>query len=156
MCIRDSYATLALTQRIMSAGHGGQILLSQSTYALTRDRLPDQVRLVDMGECHLKDIQRPEHLYQLSAPDLPSEFQPLNTLESFQHNLPTQLTSFIGREKEISEIKASLNSARLVTLTGSGGTGKTRLSIEVGTQLLANFPNGVWMIELASLSDEAQ
>src|SRR6185369_9859880 len=106
----SGYATLALTQRIMSAGHGGQTLLSQSTYALTRDRLPDQARLVDMGERHLKDIQRPEHLYQLSAPDLPSEFPPLNTLESFQHNLPTQLTSFIGREKEIAEIKASLNS----------------------------------------------
>jgi predicted ATPase/class 3 adenylate cyclase len=152
----SGYATLALTQRIMSAGHGGQILLSQSTYALTRDRLPDQARLVDMGERHLKDIQRPERIYQLSAPDLPSEFQPLNTLESFQHNLPTQLTSFIGREKEIAEIKASLNSARLVTLTGSGGTGKTRLSIEVGTQLLKNFSNGVWIVELAPLSDGSQ
>src|SRR6185436_19004779 len=123
----SGYATLALTQRIMSAGHGGQILLSQSTYDLTRDRLPERAQLADMGERRLKDVLRPEHLYQLSVPDLPSEFQPLNTLESFQHNLPAQLTSFIGREKEIAEIKGALTpnpspagrgeSARLVTLT---------------------------------------
>src|SRR5258706_881161 len=132
----SGYATLALSQRIMSAGHGEQILLSQSTYDLTRDRLPQKAQLVDMGERRLKDVLRSEHLYQLSVPDLPSEFQPLNTLESFQHNLPDQLTSFIGREKEIAEIKSLLNSARLVTLTGSGGTGKTRLSNEVGAEEL--------------------
>jgi class 3 adenylate cyclase len=152
----SGYATLALTQRIMSAGHGGQILLSQSAFELTRVLLPEQARLVDMGEWHLKDVLREEHLYQLSVPDLPSEFEPLNTLESSNHNLPTQFTSFIGREKEIAEIKALLNSARLVTLTGSGGTGKTRLSIEVGTQLYPNFHHGVWFIELAPLSDPAQ
>ncbi len=170
----SGYATLALTQRVMSAGHGGQILLSQSVFDLTRDRLPENVQLVDMGERRLKGVLRPEHLYQLTAPDLPSEFPPLNTLESVNHNLPIQLTSFIGREKEIAEIKSALTtstgsvqrpnpspagrgeSARLVTLTGSGGTGKTRLSIEVGTQLLPNFSNGVWIIELAPLSDPAQ
>ena len=152
----SGYATLALTQRIMSVGHGGQILLSQSTYDLTRDRLPEKAQLIDMGERRLKDVLRSEHLYQLSVPDLRSEFQPLNTLESFQHNLPAQLTSFIGREKEIAEIKEALGSSRLVTLTGSGGTGKTRLSIEVGTQELANFSNGIWLIELAPLSDPAQ
>jgi predicted ATPase len=154
--IYSGYATLALTQRIMSAGHGGQILLSQSTYDLIRDSLPETAQLIDMGERNLKDILRPEHLYQLSAPDLPTAFQPLNTLESFQHNLPIQLTSFVGREKEIAEIKEALNSSRLVTLTGSGGTGKTRLSSEVGMQLLPNFANGVWLIELAPLSDPSQ
>jgi predicted ATPase/class 3 adenylate cyclase len=152
----SGYATLALTQRIMSAGHGGQILLSQSTFDLTRDRLPENVELSEMGERHLKDVLRPEHLYQLTVPDLPSAFPSLNTLESFHHNLPIQLTSFVGREKEIAEIKAMLNSARLVTLTGSGGTGKTRLSIEVGTELLLAFSNGVWLIELAPLADPAQ
>jgi len=154
--IYSGYATLALTQRIMSAGHGGQILLSQSVFDLTRDRLPERAQLIDMGERRLKDILRPEHLYQLSIPDLPSEFPPLNILESFNHNLPTQLTSFVGREKEMAEIKALLNSARLVTLTGSGGTGKTRLSIEVSTEELTSFPNGVWLIELAPLSDSSQ
>jgi predicted ATPase/class 3 adenylate cyclase len=152
----SGYATLALTQRIMSAGHGGQILLSQTAHDLTRDKLPAQVQLVDMGERRLKDVLRPEHLYQLTVPDLPSEFAPLNTLESINHNLPAQLTSFVGREKEIIEIKAMLSSARLVTLTGSGGTGKTRLSLEVGTQELPSFANGVWLIELAPLADPSQ
>jgi predicted ATPase/class 3 adenylate cyclase len=152
----SGYATLALTQRIMSAGHGGQILLSQSTYDLTRDRLPENAQLVDMGERRLKDVLRAEHLYQLSVSDLSSQFAPLNTLESFQHNLPIQLTSFVGREKEMAEIKAMLHSARLVTLTGSGGTGKTRLSIEVGMDELPSFTNGVWLIELAPLAHPSQ
>jgi predicted ATPase/class 3 adenylate cyclase len=152
----SGYATLALTQRIMSAAHGGQILLSQSTYELTRDEIAEKSQFVDMGEHHLKSILRPVRLYQLNAPDLPSNFPPLNTLEYSPHNLPEQLTSFIGREKEIAEIKHLLHSARLVTLTGSGGTGKTRLSQEVGAQELANFPHGVWLIELASLTDPSQ
>jgi predicted ATPase/class 3 adenylate cyclase len=152
----SGYATLALTQRIMSAAHGGQILLSQSTYELTRDEIAEKSQFVDMGEHHLKSILRPVRLYQLNAPDLPSNFPPLNTLEYSPHNLPEQITSFIGREKEIAEIKHLLHSARLVTLTGSGGTGKTRLSQEVGAQELANFPHGVWLIELASLTDPSQ
>jgi predicted ATPase/class 3 adenylate cyclase len=152
----SGYATLALTQRIMSAGHGGQILLSQSAYELTRDRLPEKTKLVNLGEHRLKDILRPEHIYQLYAPGLPSDFPPLKTLEVFQHNLPTQLTSFVGREKEVSEIKGMLRSARLITLTGSGGTGKTRLALEVGAEELANFAHGVWLIELAPLMDESQ
>jgi predicted ATPase/class 3 adenylate cyclase len=152
----SGYATLAMTQRIMSAGHGGQILLSQSTYELTRDRLPEKALFIDMGERRMKDVLRPEHLYQLAVPGLPTNFQPLNTLEGFQHNLPTQLTSFIGREKELTEIQAMLSSARLVTLTGSGGTGKTRLAIQVGSQEFANFAHGVWLVELAPLTDESQ
>ncbi len=104
----SGYATLALTQRIMSAGHGGQILLSQSTYELTRDRLPEEVQLVDMGERRLKDILRAERIYQLSIPGLPSEFPPIKTLDSFPNNLPLQLTSFVGREKEIAEIHTLL------------------------------------------------
>ncbi len=150
------YATLALTQRIMSAGHGGQILLSQSTYELTRDELAGKRQFIDMGEHHLKSILRPVRLYQLNALGLPSNFPPLKTLDYSPHNLPEQLTSFIGREKEIGEIKRLLHSARLVTLTGSGGTGKTRLSQEVGEQELANFQHGVWLIELASLTDPSQ
>jgi predicted ATPase/class 3 adenylate cyclase len=152
----SGYATLALAQRIMSAAHGGQILLSQSTYELTRDALAEKIQFTDMGEHRLKHILRSVRLYQLNAPDLPSIFPPLQTLEYSPHNLPEQLTSFIGREKEIDEIKGLLNSARLVTLTGSGGTGKTRLSQEVGAQALTNFPHGVWLIELAPLTDPSQ
>ncbi|HKY54613.1 MAG TPA: AAA family ATPase, partial [Anaerolineales bacterium] len=152
----SGYATLALTQRIMSAAHGGQILLSQSTFELTRDEVAEKSQFIDMGEHHLKSILRPVRLYQLNAQDLPINFPPLKTLEYSPHNLPEQLTSFIGREKEIAEIKSLLNSARLATLTGSGGTGKTRLSQEVGAQELINFPHGVWLIELASLTDPSQ
>ena len=150
------YATLALTQRIMSAGHGGQILLSQSTYELTRDEMAEKGQFLYRGEHHLKSILRPVHLYQLNAPGLPFSFPPLKTLEYSPHNLPEQLTSFIGREKEIADIKVLLRSSRLVTLTGSGGTGKTRLSQEVGAQELINFPHGIWLIELASLTDSSQ
>ena len=154
--VYSGYAILALTYRIMSAGHGGQILLSQSTYELARDRLPAKAQLIDMGERRLKDMLRPEHLYQLTVPDLPSEFHPLKTLESFPHNLPTQLTSFVGRTKEMAEVRVMLNLARLVTLTGPGGTGKTRLALEVGMEELPSFSNGVWLVELAPLADPAQ
>lgn len=152
----EGYATIASTQRVMSAAHGGQTLLTQTTYELLQNTLPDGVILRDMGEYRLKDLRAPLRLYQVNVPDLPHEFPPIKSLDTQPNNLPAQLTTFIGREKEIAEIKASLNSARLVTLTGSGGTGKTRLSIEVGTQVLANFSNGVWLIELAPLSDPAQ
>ncbi len=153
--IYSGYATLALTQRIMSAGHGGQILLSQAAYDLTKDKLPEQAQLIDMGERRLKDVLRTEHLYQLSVPDLPSEFPPLNTLELFSHNLPAQLTSFIGREKEIDEVTKLVDENRIVTLTGSGGAGKTRLSLQVGAECLDQFSNGVWLAELAPVADPA-
>ena len=142
--------------RIMSVGHGGQVLLSETTAQVAREHLPAGTTLLDLGEHYLKGLVRPEKICQLVAPDLQKDFPPLNSISTATNNIPTQLTSFVGREKEIAEIKAALNSARLVTLTGSGGTGKTRLSIEVGTQLLPNFSNGVWLIELAPLSDPAQ
>ena len=152
----SGYATLALTQRIMSAGHGGQVLLSEITAQLVREHLPVDTTLLDLGEHHLKGLLRPENIFQLTTPELEKEFPPLKSISHATNNLPIQLTSFIGREKEIDEIKALLNSSRLVTLTGSGGTGKTRLSIEVGTQKLGHFANGVWIIELAPLNNESQ
>jgi predicted ATPase/class 3 adenylate cyclase len=151
----SGYATLALTQRIMSAGHGGQILLSQAVEKLTREELPAQARLIDMGERRLKDVMQPVHLYQLTVPDLPSEFAPLNTLLTFNHNLPTQLTSFIGREKEMDEVRELLSLHRIVTLTGSGGAGKSRLSLQVGMKSLHQFSDGVWLAELAPVTDPA-
>lgn len=149
------YATLALTQRIMSAGHGGQILISHATHQSIQDELPAEVQLKDMGERRLKDVLRTEHLYQVFTPDLLSEFPPLKTLELSNHNLPAQLTSFIGREKEMEEIKNLLAVNRMVTLTGSGGAGKTRLSLQVGTETLNQYSNGVWLIELAPIMDPA-
>jgi len=149
----SGYATLASTQRIMSAGHGGQILLSGATRELVRDTLPVESELLDLGERRLKDLLRPEHLYQLNGSGLPSTFPLLKTLDAFLNNLPIQLTTFIGRENEITEVKQELESHRLVTLTGSGGTGKTRLSLQVAADLLDRFDHGVWFIELAPLAD---
>lgn len=149
------YTTLALTSRIMSAGHGGQILLSGATRELVRDALPANTEMIDLGEKRLKDLLRPEHLSQVNAKGLPNSFPPIKTLDAFPNNLPMQLTSFVGREKEIGELKAELEQHRLVTLTGSGGTGKTRLSLQVAADLLENFDQGVWFVELAPLADPA-
>lgn len=152
----EAYTTLATTQRVMSAAHGGQVLISQTTYDLIGDHMPENVSLRNMGEHRLKDLRAPLRLYQVNAPDLPQDFPPIKSLETQPNNLPTQLTSFIGREKEIAEIKALLNSSRLVTLTGSGGTGKTRLAQEVAADVISAFPQGVWLIELATLTDPTQ
>ncbi len=151
----SGYATLALTQRIMSAGHGGQILLSQATYELVRDRLPENAGLIDMGERRLKDILRPEKIYQLNIPDLPNEFAALKTLDTQLNNLPVQLTPFVGREREIAAVLGLMRNTdiRLVSLTGAGGTGKTRLSIQVAAELLDEYEHGVWFVELASITD---
>ncbi|HLA06115.1 MAG TPA: adenylate/guanylate cyclase domain-containing protein, partial [Anaerolineales bacterium] len=151
--VYTGYATLASTQRIMSAGHGGQVLLSSATRELARDMLPTDTELLDLGEKRLKDLLRPEHLYQLNASGLPVDFPHLRTLDFFPNNLPIQLTTFVGRKKEITELKQELDEHRLVTLTGSGGTGKTRLSLQVAADLLDHFEHGVWFVELASLAD---
>jgi predicted ATPase/class 3 adenylate cyclase len=149
----SGYATLALTQRIMSAAHGGQILLSPITRDLVLEQLPSEIALLDMGEHRLKDLLHPTHLYQVAAAELPTDFPPLKTLESFPHNLPIQLTSFIGREREMAEAKQLLSNVRLLTLIGPGGTGKTRLSLQVAQDLLPSFTDGVWVAELAPLAD---
>jgi predicted ATPase/class 3 adenylate cyclase len=147
------YATLAMTQRIMSAAHGGQVLLSGATRELLRDMLPVDTNLLDMGEKRLKDLPRPEALYQVSASGLPSAFPPLKALDSFPNNLPTQLTTFIGREQEIAEVRQAMEHRRLVTLTGPGGIGKTRLSLQAAADSLETFRHGVWFVELAPLID---
>ncbi len=126
--------------RLMSAGHGGQVLLSTAFAELVRPNLPEGIELRDMGERSLKGLIRPEHIYQLTTLGLPADFPPLKTLEAFRTNLPAQLTSFIGREKEISAIKSLIAEHRLTTLTGVGGTGKTRLSLQTAADLLNSFP----------------
>jgi len=147
----EGYQTLALTQRIMSVGHGGQILLSQITYDLAKDKPYGGTELRDMGERRLKDIFKTEHIYQVVAPDLISEFPPLTTIEILNHNLPAQLTSFIGRERELDEARQLLSSTRILTFIGPGGTGKTRLSLQVAAEQFSEFKDGVWLIELAPL-----
>ncbi len=147
--------TMARVARLLSAGHGGQVLISATTEALLRGELPNGTRLRDLGEKRLKDLVRPEHIFQLVAPDLPADFPPLTTLEAFHHNLPVQLTSFVGREKEIAEARRLLGAARLLTLVGPGGAGKSRLALQVGAELLDQFPHGTWLVELAPVADGA-
>jgi predicted ATPase/class 3 adenylate cyclase len=141
--------------RIFSAGHGGQVLLSEATCNLVLRDLPFGVSLRDLGEHRLKDLDHPERLYQLVIPSLPADFPPLRSLEAFIHNLPTPPTSFIGREQELAEIKRLLATTPLLTLIGPGGTGKTRLTIQVATELVDTFKDGVRFVELAPVSDPA-
>ena len=154
----DDYAsthTLNRVARVMSAGHGGQTLLTLAVAELVRDRLPTGVTLRDLGRHRLKGLTQLEHLFQLIAPDLMADFPPLQSLGASPKNLPVQLTSFIGREAEVAEVKRLLSVSRLVTLTGSGGCGKTRLSIQVASELGVHYSNGVWFIELAPVADPA-
>ncbi len=141
------------TARLMSVAHGGQILLSHVTAELLRDRLPPGASLLDLGEHRLKDLVRPERVFQLVHSVLIAEFPPIQTLDSFPNNLPIQLTTFIGREQELKEARQQLASTRLMTLVGSGGTGKTRLSLQLAAELVTAFPDGVWFVELAPLTD---
>jgi predicted ATPase/class 3 adenylate cyclase len=146
-------AALNRVARLLATGHGGQTLLSQTTYELCRDSLPEAASLRDLGAHQLKDLARPEHVYELQYPGLRGDFPPIRSLSTHPNNLPQQLTSFIGRAKEIAEIEALLVRNRLLTLTGSGGSGKTRLSLHVAAESLAQFPDGAWFVELAPLAD---
>jgi predicted ATPase/class 3 adenylate cyclase/DNA-binding CsgD family transcriptional regulator len=139
--------------RICDAAHGGQILLSQTTRALVEDDLPDGVSLRDLGEWRLKDLARPQRLFQTVVSDLPSEFPAPRTLESFPNNLPRQFTSFVGREQVGAEIKSLLHQTVLLTLTGVGGSGKTRLALQVAAEVLDRYPDGVWWVELGPLTE---
>jgi predicted ATPase len=143
------------TARIMAAGHGGQILVSASTAALIGDELPDGATLRDLGEHRLKDLERPERLLQVLHPDLPADFPPLSTLNLRPNNLPTQTSGFVGRERELAEIRTRLedDSIRLVTLTGPGGTGKTRLALRAAAEQIDRFADGVFLVDLASATD---
>jgi predicted ATPase len=137
----------------MASGHGGQILLSSVTADLAREHLPADVSLLDLGEHRLKDLVRPDHIFQLLSPDLEAEFPPLAALDILPNNLPPLLTSFIGREREMQEARKLLASCRLLTLIGPGGTGKTGLSLELAADRLSDFKDGAWLVELAPLSD---
>ena len=139
--------------RLRSIAHGGQILISEATAQLVRDDLSGEISLRELGAHRLKDLQRPEQVFQLLHPNLPADFPALNCLDARPHNLPVQLTSFIGREEEIDEVNGLLSTARLVTLAGAGGSGKTRLAQEIGASVIEEYPDGVWFIGLADLAD---
>ncbi len=139
--------------RICASGHGGQILLSQTTRDIIEERPLEGLTLRNLGEHRLKDLGQAQHLYQVMMTNLPTDFPPLKTLDALPHNLPIQLTSFIGREREMTEINELLRSTRLLTLTGSGGCGKTRLAVQAAADVLEAFRDGVWFVDLVRLSD---
>lgn len=141
--------------RLMEIGHGGQILLSGATRQLLQSQSPPGCVFHDKGDHRLRDLDQPEMVWQVVHTDLESEFPPLRSLQAFPNNLPLQLTSFIGRERELQDLKLRLAGARLLTLTGSGGVGKTRLALQAAAEMLDQFPEGAWFIELSEVRDHA-
>jgi predicted ATPase/class 3 adenylate cyclase len=151
--VRDGdYSGAAVNRagRLMSVAHGGQIVVSAATEELLHDALPEKYGFVDLGEHQLRDLGRPERLFQVAHPDLGQEFAPLRTLDTFpRNNLPAPVDSFVGRRAELADVLTALRDGRLVTLTGPGGSGKTRLALEAAMAVLASFRNGVWFVSLA-------
>ncbi len=148
--------TLNRSARILATAHGGQVILSEAAHTLCAGEQIAGSTYSSLGTHRLKDLERPEHIFQLCHPDLPSEFPPLRALSQHTHNLPVQLTSFVGREKEKHTLIEMLAGSRLVTLAGSGGCGKTRLALQTAAELLEEFPQGVWLVELATVTDPSQ
>jgi predicted ATPase/class 3 adenylate cyclase len=141
------------TARLMATAHGGQLVVSEVTHALVRDDAPDGLEFVDLGEHRLKDLARPERIYQVNQPSLPTEFPPLRSLGTFPNNLPAALSSFVGRTSELEAVQEALSQSRLVTLTGAGGAGKTRLALQVAADRVERHPDGIWLVDLAGISD---
>jgi predicted ATPase/class 3 adenylate cyclase len=139
--------------RLMAVGHGGQIVCSQATADLAREALAEGIALVDLGEHRLRDLSQPERVFQVNAPGLMGTFAPLRTLDAFPGNLPMQMSSFVGRERELARVVKALDDARVVTLTGVGGVGKTRLALQVAADVLPRFREGAWLVELAPVRD---
>jgi predicted ATPase/class 3 adenylate cyclase/DNA-binding CsgD family transcriptional regulator len=146
--------TINRTARLRDLGHGGQTLVSGTTEALVLDRLPEDAWLSDLGTHALRNLPRPERVAQLCHPDLVNEFAPLRELKTVvSENLPVQLTSFVGRDAELTQVRNLLSENRLVTLTGAGGAGKTRLAIQIAGQIAGEFADGIWYVDLAPITD---
>ena len=155
LMVGDNYGGIDVHRgaRISAAGHGGQILISNTTRALVESSLPGGTSLVDLGDHRLKDIELPERLIQVSIEGLPQRFPPPRTIDARANNLPVALTPFVARQRELDAIKEMVAAHRIVTLTGPGGTGKTRLGIEVARALLPVFSDGVFLVLLAPVTD---
>ena len=143
-------STVNRAARVMSVAHGGQIVASLATCELARD---SSIQFVDLGEHQLLGLVRPEQLFQVVHPDLPQAFPPLRSLNTGKSNLPVQLTAFVGRERELDEIANVLEAARVVTVTGIGGVGKTRVALELAARNLSTYRDGAWFCELAPVTD---
>jgi predicted ATPase/Tfp pilus assembly protein PilF len=151
----DDYYGIAVNRcaRLRSIAHGGQVLVSESTAGLVRETLPEEMALRDLGFQRLRDLAEPERVSQLLHASLPSDFPALRTIDLAPNNLPYQVSAFIGRDEEMGRIKELLRGTRLLTLTGAGGVGKTRLALQAAAEMLYEYPDGVWLVELAALSD---
>jgi predicted ATPase/class 3 adenylate cyclase/DNA-binding CsgD family transcriptional regulator len=147
--------TVIRCARLRAVGHGDQILVSDAAAGLVVDQLPEGVILADLGSHRLKDLGRPERVWMVVHPDLPAAHAPLRSLDVHRHNLPVQLTPLIGRVNDVAALAQLVNAERLVTLTGSGGVGKTRLALAVAAELVEQVPGGVWFVELAGVTDPA-
>jgi predicted ATPase len=139
--------------RLMALAHGGQVVVSAATADVAADSLPPEVKLVDLGDHLLRDLSRREHVFQVEAPGLGSDFAPLRSIDALPGNLPAQPTSFVGRADEVRDLRTALGRAALVTVTGVGGVGKTRLAVQVAADLLPTFADGAWLCELAAAGD---
>jgi predicted ATPase len=137
----------------MALANGGQVLVSRATEQLVGDLLSEGVELADLGEQRLKDLARPERVFQVLHPELPVEFGPLHSYDAYPGNLPSRLTSFVGRERDLERVTQMLEAQRLITLTGTAGVGKTRLALEAAADVVARYPGGVWFCELAGVTD---
>ena len=145
--------TLSHCARLLEAGYGGQVLLSASAVSVAGDEWGPDIALRDLGEHRLRDLSQPERVFQVVAPGLALEFPPLRSLEAVRNNLPVQRSSFVGRDGELTAVRDRVLAGQLVTLTGIGGCGKTRLALEAGARLVEHFPQGVFFVDLAVLSD---
>jgi len=145
--------TVNRVARLLSLGHGGQVLLSETTRVLLQNETPTDVSFLDLGTHRLKDLDDAEHVYQLLATGLATEFAPLMSVDELPNNLPIQVTSFRGRDEDVAELKELIHGNRLVTLFGAGGVGKTRLALHVGAETMDRYPDGVWFIEFAPVTD---
>ncbi|MFZ4776428.1 MAG: adenylate/guanylate cyclase domain-containing protein [Terrimicrobiaceae bacterium] len=146
--------TLNRAARISSAGHGGQVLCSQAVKDLLSGRMPE-IGFVSLGDFRLRNLSQLERIYQVNAPGLPDSFPPLRSQQNLPHNLPVSQTSFVGRTRELEQVKELLGRTHALTLLGTGGTGKTRLALEAGRELLSDYPDGVWLVELATLDKDS-
>jgi predicted ATPase/class 3 adenylate cyclase/DNA-binding CsgD family transcriptional regulator len=155
--LRDSgnYVGSAINRcaRLRALAHGGQVLLSRTTHDLVAEAAPDGVTFRDLGTHRLRDLARAEHVFQLAHPDLETDFPPLRSLDLTPNNLPAQLTSFVGRTHELAEVRELLRTCRLLTLTGTGGCGKTRLALHVAADALHDYLDGAWFVDLSPITE---
>lgn len=153
--VGDNYGGIDVHRaaRIASVAHGGQVIVSESTRVLAEAMLRDGIRLEDLGDHHLKDLDQPEHLYQVCIEGLRSKFPPLQSLGARPNNLPVTATTFVARDRQAADIRGLLETNRLVTLTGPGGTGKTRLALQIASEALEDFDDGVFVVWLAEVTD---